>query len=282
MIRQSAESAKLRIVFDASARKYDQSPSLNDVIEVGPPLQNHMWKVLVRNRMCPVTLTGDIKQAFLQICIRQKDRNVFRFYWIENMQSDDIKIDRFTRAIFGLGESPFLLNGAVKEHLESNINKYTELRKTIDEIKESFYVDDIVTGEVIVEKVKKIKKISEKISGEACIELHKWHSNAKELEETQKERSSELSYAKQELGTRATDCKILGIPWDKSKDTLGVDPDIPVKEQSKRGMLKHLASIFDPLGLISPVTLTGKDMYRNACDLKLSWDEQLTEPLRTK
>ena len=235
MIRQSAESTKLRIVFDASARKNDQSPSLNDVIEVGPPLQNHMWKVLVRNRMCPVTLTGDIKQAFLKIRIRQKDRNVLRFHWIENMQSDDIKIDRFARAIFGLGESPFLLNGTVKEHLESSINKYTELRKTIDEIKESFYVDDIVTGEVIVEKVKKIKKTSEKISGEACIELHKWHSNAKELEETQIEHSSELSYAKQEFETRATDCKILGIPWDKSKDTLGVDPDIPVKEQSKRG-----------------------------------------------
>ena len=62
----------------------------------------------------------------------------------------------------------------------------------------------------------------------------------------------------------------LGIPWDKSKDTFGVDLDIPVKEQSKRGMLKHLASIFDPLGLISSVTLTGKDMCREACDLKLS------------
>ena len=43
-------------------------------------------------------------------------------------------------------------------------------------------------------------------------------------------------------------------------------------------MLKHLASIFDPFGF----TLAGKDMYREACDLKLSWDEQLTEPLRTK
>ena len=47
-------------------------------------------------------------------------------------------------------------------------------------------------------------------------------------------------------------------------------------------MLKHLASIFDPLGLISPVSLTGEDIYREACDLKLSWNEQLTEPLRTK
>ena len=143
-------------------------------------------------------------------------------------------------------------------------------------------MDDIVTGEVTVEKVKKIKKTSEKIFGEECIELYKWHSNAKELEETQEEHSSELSYAKQEFGTRSTDCKILGIPWDKSKDTFGVDLHIPVKKQSKRGMLKHLAFVFDPLELISSVTLTGNNMYREACHLKLSWDEQLTEPLRTK
>ena len=229
--------------------------------------------------MCPVTLTGDMKQAFLQIRIREKDRNVLRFHWIGNLQSEDIKIYRFTRGIFDLGESPFLLNGTVKEHVEPSMSKYPELGESIDEINESLYVDEIVTGEVTVEKVKKIKEISEKIFGEACIELHKWHSNAEELEETQEEHLSELSYAKQEFGTRANDCKILGISWDKSKDTIGVDLNIPVKEQSKRGMLKHLASIFDPLGLISPVTLTGEDIYREACDLKLSWNEQLTEPL---
>ena len=63
-----------------SQEKNDRSPSLNDVIEVGPPLQNQMWKVLIRNRMCPVTLTGDMKQAFLQIRIREKDRNLLRFH----------------------------------------------------------------------------------------------------------------------------------------------------------------------------------------------------------
>ena len=34
-------------------------------------------------------------------------------------------------------------------------------------------------------------------------------------------------------------------------------------------MLKHLASIFDSLEIISPVTLTGKDMYRESNDLKI-------------
>ena len=130
-------------------------------------------------------------------------------------------------------------------------------------------MDGIVTGEVTVKKVKKIKKTSGKIFRKPCTELHKWHLNAKELDETEEEHLSELLYAKQEFETRANDCKILGIPWGKSKDTIGVYLDIPVEEQSKRGMLKHLASIFDPLEIISPVSLTGKDMYREANDLKI-------------
>ena len=100
------------------------------------------------------------------------------------------------------------------------------------------------------------------------------------MEQTQEEDWPELSYAKQEFATHPTDCKISKIPWNKSIDTFGVGFDIPGKEQSEEGILKHLAFILDALGLISPVTLTGKEMYSEACELLR--DEQLTEPLKTK
>ena len=65
VIRESAESTKLRIVFDASARSNEKSPSLNDCLETGPSLQNLLWDVLVRNRLKAVALAGGLKQAFL-------------------------------------------------------------------------------------------------------------------------------------------------------------------------------------------------------------------------
>ena len=40
VIRESAESTKLRIVYDASARKNKKAPLLNECLETGPPLQN--------------------------------------------------------------------------------------------------------------------------------------------------------------------------------------------------------------------------------------------------
>ena len=40
VIRENAESTKLRIVYDASARENSRSFSLNDCLETGPVLQN--------------------------------------------------------------------------------------------------------------------------------------------------------------------------------------------------------------------------------------------------
>ena len=36
VIREGAESTKIRVVFDASARPNEKSPSLNDCLETGP------------------------------------------------------------------------------------------------------------------------------------------------------------------------------------------------------------------------------------------------------
>lgn len=42
VVRIGAESTKLRVVYDASARSNPQAPSLNDCLYAGPPLQNRL------------------------------------------------------------------------------------------------------------------------------------------------------------------------------------------------------------------------------------------------
>ena len=80
VIKESAESTKLRIVYDASARANERSPSLNECLETGPSLQNLLWDVLVRNQFHHVAILGDIKQAFLQVRIEESDRDAMRFH----------------------------------------------------------------------------------------------------------------------------------------------------------------------------------------------------------
>ena len=75
VIKESADSTRLRIVYDCSARASKDVPSLNDCLEVGPPLQPLLFDILLRNKMRPLCIIGDIKQAFLQIRLREEDRD---------------------------------------------------------------------------------------------------------------------------------------------------------------------------------------------------------------
>ena len=69
VVHLGAESMKLRIVYDAFARAHEDAQSLNECLEIGPSLQTKLWKVLVRERMHPVTVTKDLQKAFLQVRI---------------------------------------------------------------------------------------------------------------------------------------------------------------------------------------------------------------------
>ena len=91
-----------------------------------------------------------------------------------------------------------------------------------------------------------------------------------------------MNFAKEHLGTKANKTKILGLNWDKLRDTLRVE--IPTESQrlTKRNILKTLASIYDPLGFISPVLLIGKILFRNLCDLRIPWDNEIPEEIENK
>ena len=281
VVRESAETTKMRIVYDGSARANPKAPSLNDCLETGPPLQNLLWDVLVRNRFHAVAVTGDLKQAFLQVRIRESDRDALRFHWLKDLQSKEVEVLRFTRALFGLAPSPFLLAGVIKEHLRSLKPKYPDL---VDEIEKSLYVDDLISGSHSTKKALELKQTAKDVFSEAGFELHKWHSNVKEIEAAENPivTGENQSYAKQQLGVSEGETKLLGLAWSKDEDSIQVNIPKETAACTKRGILGKMARIYDPLGLVSPLTLTGKTLFRDACDLRIAWDAFLPGTLQQK
>ena len=136
------------------------------------------------------------------------------------------------------------------------------------------HVDDLVTGGESLQEVEKIKSDSIELFEKGGFKLHKWHSNETNLETNDLNSEKELNFAKEHLGTKANETKILGLNWDKQRDTFRVE--IPTENQplTKRNVLKTLASIYHPLGFISPVILIGKILFRNLCDLSIPWDNE--------
>ena len=87
------------------------------------------------------------------------------------------------------------------------------------------------------------------------------------------------SYAKEQLGVKPGKTKMLGLPWDKTKVTIVVTfPEAP-SEVTKREMLRFLASVYDPLGLVSPVSLVGKLLHNDVCDQQLQRDQKAPESI---
>ena len=277
VFRETAESTKLRVVYDASARPTKESPSLNDCLEIGPPLQNKLWTVLVRGRFHPVCLSGDLRKAFLQVRIRKSHRDALRFYWLKDIHSNEIQTFRFTRALFGLTSSPFLLGEVLQQHLETWRPKNPAV---VDEISKSLYVDDLVSGATTTAKATTLKNKATEIFQDATFELHKWQSNAEELDNPSSLTQEEETYAKQQLGVPAKkNGKLLGLDWNKEDDTISISFPTEKADLTKRGILSKVARVYDPLGLVSPCTLAGKLLYREACESKVGWDSPLKESL---
>ena len=144
-------------------------------------------------------------------------------------------------------------------------------------------MDDLISGSNTVEKAKQLRDGAIEIFEDAKFTLHKWNSNEDEIQPNQGEvQSDDSTYAKQQLGAKANESKILGLPWNKAKDILKVVYPRIHADATKRSILASLAKIYDPLGLVSPTTLSGKLIYRDVCDTKSAWDAPVTSQLNSR
>ena len=287
VIRDQAESTKMRIVYDCSAKANSQVPSLNDCLEVGPPLQPMIFDILLRNRLSLLCITGDIQKAFLQIKVDPKDRDVLRLLWYENLDSRTVTEYRYTRVIFGSGPSPYILGATLKKHVSQYTEKFPD---TADALLNNTYVDDVQSGGDHSDQLIKFKEEATKIMEEGGFHLHKWHSNLSELEECERPEDNAVSsqasmtYAKLEVGTSPKETKILGVPWNKTEDKLSVGFMKPLQAVAegpltKRKMLSAVNGVYDLLGVAAPVVITGKILYSETCLRKLKWDEQVPDDI---
>lgn len=67
----------------------------------------------------------------------------------------------------------------------------------------------------------------------------------------------------------------LGLQWHVESDLcLMFASD---KSHTRRGILSVASSLYDPLGLVAPVTLIPKLVFQNACRQNLQWDEKISK-----
>ena len=255
VIKENASTTKVRMVFDASARPHPLANSVNECMHTGPPLQPLLWDILIRARMSTHLLLADLQKAFLQVGLKEDDRDAFRFLFNINGIEEHL---RFTRVPFGVEASPFMLGATLQHHFDRQPKEYEH---TVESLKENTYVDNLMKTGSDVTELEDSKREATAILEDARFPVHKWESNIEELD------------------NESNPSKILGHKWDKRDDTFEIqaestDEDTPV---TKRQILKELSSIYDPLGIISPTLCEGKSIYREACDEKVGWNSEVSD-----
>ena len=301
VIRHDKKTTKLRIVYDASARS--GGPSLNDCLYTGPKFDQKILDILLRFRSYRVALTADIEKAFLMISMASCDRDVLRFLWVKDITQDqpDVVILRFTRVMFGVSSSPFLLNATIRHHIEKFSSSHP---KSAQSLLQSIYVDDIVYGADSEEHAYDLYGESKKILKEGGFNLRKFTTNSQQLQEridqaekkqgvgvTESTMNHDETYAKGTLGNTQLifpgEDRILGVRWDATSDQLifnfeDVAQSAVEPNPTKRHVVTIIGKFYDPLGFMSPIIIRFKIFFQELCGPKLDWDEPLSGKLLKK
>ena len=138
---------------------------------------------------------------------------------------------------------------------------------------------------------------------EARFNLREWMSSSKRLMEWIDEEEGvpvknvvklseeDSMYAQTQFGVQScsafvstSEKKIIRLNWNIERDTFvfrfdWLDEFAKELILNKRTVLKVVAKLYDPLGLISPLFITIKTLFQDLCRLKIGWDDPLDEEL---
>jgi len=265
VIKEQAQSTKIRIVFDASAREIGEN-SINDCLFEGPNLFPNLMGVLFRFRIFEFALSGDIQKAFLQIEVKKEDRDFMRFMWWSSVKeknySQEVTSYRFKRVPFGFRSSPFILNQVIKTHLNTAREAHKEI---VEAIEDNIYVDDLVVSVESKHQLHDMMKKIPSIFSEMSMCMHKWRSNLP------------MDCADDSV----SEGRILGLLWNSDEDCLQIQFPIVSNVRTKRQLASILCSCFDPLGFFIPVTNKMKLLLQECWHENLNWDDEISSSMQS-
>ncbi|GFV97789.1 putative bel-85 aa-i [Trichonephila clavipes] len=276
VMKGDSVSTKLRVVFDGTC-KPSNGNSLNSILGIGKMLQPDLFTILVKFRLNEIAFSADIQQMYRQILIDQEDQNFQRIVWRESKDSP-IREYKLRTVTYGTASAPYL---ATRCLFQTGLDLERDDPAVSSLIKESFYIDDLMAGAPSSEEAISLIKTLSNILEARGFHLRKWRSNSSEV---LSRISSNWVGDSSNLEIHPDECsKALGLTWNSMKDIFIFNLKVNFPDNiTKRSFLSQSARLFDPLGFLTPCTVSIKIFYQQLWLLKLDWDSPLPEALATK
>ena len=175
-VKKDSPTTPLRIFYDCSCKAFPNQASLNECLQLGPPLLNDMLAILLRFRTHKYGIVTDIEKAFHHLNLHVQDIEYTRFLWLSDPTDPDSPFItyRFTAVPFGTTSSPFMLNATIQYHLEHFNSPVSQ---------KNMYVDNVISGADTEKSAVNYYHEGRTIMNDAKFNLRSWASNCSALQD---------------------------------------------------------------------------------------------------
>ena len=283
--KENSLSTPCRIVFDASART-PGGLSLNCTLAKGQNRLNSLVNILMRFRCKPAAFSTDIRLAYNQISLDPNHLKFHKFLWKESLLDESpVELYVVMTMIYGVkpvGNSLVAGFSKLSSHVETN---FPEHAPGADALRNSTYVDDVAHSDDSPLTSKKTAESLNFTLGLANIQVKGYAFSGAD--------------PPPEMSPDGVNVGLVGLAWAPKEDFLSLDikplffgkpkrgklpefvrGDILTslkKNFTRRNMLGKVASVFDPIGLVTPLMSRFKLDLHDLVILKLGWDEKLPD-----
>ncbi|XP_062703593.1 uncharacterized protein LOC134286045 [Aedes albopictus] len=268
---------KIRIVWDAAASTFGKS--LNSALLKGPDQLCSLLSILLQFREHRVGLTGDIREMFHQVDIREEDQHCQRFFWTD--KSGDVRTYVMRVMTFGACCSPSCAQYVKNVNAERHSQDYPDAAQAITK---RHYVDDMLVSVETEQEAIQLASEVKLVHGNGGFEIRNWVSNSSQvLEALQGDNVTEKNL---DLSSELATEKVLGMWWCTSTDTFTFkicrnryDEGLLSGQRcpTKREILRVLMTIFDPLGLVAHFLMFLKILLQEVWRSGVQWDEPIQD-----
>lgn len=268
-------ASKFRVVFDASA-KGSTGTSLNEILMVGPVVQQDLMSILLRFRTHLYVFAADIIKMYRQIHIHPSQTRYQRILWRDNPDSEIMTFE-FNTVTYGTSCASFLATRCLKYLAESHKAEYPVGAACV---LRDFYVDDLLSGADSFEETKTVRDQTIQLLQLGGFTLSKWASNCARLLENVNDQRGDSVIIQHETAST-----VLGIQWNQLSDTFHLSCEANQSSLihiSKRTILSEVAKLFDPLGLLGPVIVLAKRILQELWQEHTHWNESVPPDIHNR
>lgn len=272
VFKESSSTTKTRVVFDAS-NKSTNGQSLNDLLLIGPKIQDDLSAILLRWRKYPIALSSDVEKMYRQILVHPADQHFQHILWRESTDEPIVEYALQT-VTYGTASAPYLAVRTLRQLSIDNELAYPEAARIV---REDFYVDDLLSGAYSQSDAIFIRRQLSELLSKSGFNLRKWVSNdsdvLNEIPLKDRELQNPLLIDLNETVTA------LGIVWNPATDVFSFKVNISVVESraTKRNILSDISKLFDPLGWLAPIIIRSKILMQNLWVKGVDWDDLVPE-----